>query len=142
MSEAPRSANFLTEIIEADLAAGRNGGRVVTRFPPEPNGFLHVGHAKSILLNHGLAKRYAGRFHMRFDDTNPTTEEAQYVDAIVEDLRWLGADWDGRLTMDDVDPVRPDEQNVDIASFGASAARHSTTRACSTVSVQARARRR
>jgi glutaminyl-tRNA synthetase len=89
--------NFLTQIVEADLAAGKNGGKVVTRFPPEPNGYLHVGHAKSILLNFGLAAQYGGRTHLRFDDTNPTTEEASYVEAIEEDVRWLGGDWGEHL---------------------------------------------
>ncbi len=97
MSEAARTSNFLTDIIEADLAAGRNGGRVVTRFPPEPNGFLHIGHAKSICLNFGLAQQYGGRTHLRFDDTNPTTEETEYVEAIQEDVRWLGWDWGEHL---------------------------------------------
>jgi glutaminyl-tRNA synthetase len=93
MTEAPRPPNFLAQIVEADLAAGRNRGRVVTRFPPEPNGFLHVGHAKSILLNFGLARQFGGRTHLRFDDTNPTTEEASYVESIAADVRWLGCDW-------------------------------------------------
>jgi glutaminyl-tRNA synthetase len=90
------SLNFVQEIVEEDNRAGRFGGRVHTRFPPEPNGYLHLGHAKSICLNYGLATRYGGKFNLRYDDTNPTTEEQEYVDSIREDVRWLGADWDGR----------------------------------------------
>jgi glutaminyl-tRNA synthetase len=97
MSDAPRPQNFIADIIEADLSAGRNGGRVVTRFPPEPNGFLHIGHAKSILLNFGVAKAYGGRTHLRFDDTNPTTEDTSYVEAIENDVRWLGGEWGEHL---------------------------------------------
>jgi len=89
------SKNFIEEIIDADLASGRFD-RVHTRFPPEPNGYLHLGHAKSICLNYGLAVKYGGKFNLRFDDTNPTTEESEYVHAIREDVRWLGADWEDR----------------------------------------------
>src|SRR5512133_3444978 len=97
MTDAPRPQNFLAEIVEAALRAGRNGGQVVTRFPPEPNGFLHVGHAKSVLLNSGLARKFGGRFHLRFDDTNPTAEETEYVEAIQADVRWLGCEWGEHL---------------------------------------------
>ncbi len=93
-SAAPR--NFIEEIIEEHNASGRFAGRVHTRFPPEPNGYLHIGHAKSICLNYGLAAKYGGKFNLRFDDTNPTKEEQEYVDAIREDVRWLGADWGDR----------------------------------------------
>ncbi len=95
--EKPASKNFIEQIIEADRAAGKNGGRVHTRFPPEPNGYLHIGHAKSICLNFGLAQEYRGKFNLRFDDTNPTKEEQEYVDSIIDDVRWLGGDWEDRL---------------------------------------------
>jgi glutaminyl-tRNA synthetase len=88
--EKPESLNFLEEIIEQDIAAGKHGGRVHTRFPPEPNGYLHVGHATSICLNFGLAKKYNGQCNLRFDDTNPVTEETEYVESIINDVRWMG----------------------------------------------------
>jgi len=91
--ETKRKSNFIRNIIEEDLQSNKWGGRVVTRFPPEPNGYLHIGHAKSICLNFGLATEYGGRCHLRFDDTNPTREEEEYVQSIQEDVRWLGFDW-------------------------------------------------
>ncbi len=90
-------SNFVRNIIEEDIASSKFGGRVHTRFPPEPNGYLHIGHSKAILLNDGLAEDYGGKFNLRFDDTNPTKEEQAYIDAIIEDVRWLGADWEDRL---------------------------------------------
>ena len=93
---APTSTDFLRENINADLASGRYD-RVHTRFPPEPNGYLHIGHAKSICLNFGIARDYNGLCNLRFDDTNPTKEEIEYVDSIMEDVRWLGFDWEDRL---------------------------------------------
>lgn len=93
MSEE-RSLNFIEEIIEKDLEAGTHEGRVHTRFPPEPNGYLHIGHAKSICLNFGLATKYKGKCNLRFDDTNPVTEDTEYVDSIMNDVRWLGFEWD------------------------------------------------
>ena len=87
---AEKSLNFIEEIIEKDLASGKNGSRVHTRFPPEPNGYLHIGHAKSICLNFGIAQKYGGKTNLRFDDTNPTKEDTEYVDSIKEDIQWLG----------------------------------------------------
>lgn len=88
--------DFIREIIANDIKMGKNGGRVHTRFPPEPNGYLHIGHAKSILLNYGIAQDFKGKFNLRYDDTNPEKEEQEYVDAIKRDVRWLGADWEDR----------------------------------------------
>jgi glutaminyl-tRNA synthetase len=90
------SLHFIEQIIEEDLRNSKNGGKVITRFPPEPNGYLHIGHAKSICLNFGLAQKYNGRTNLRYDDTNPTKEEQEYVDSIKADIRWLGFDWEDR----------------------------------------------
>jgi glutaminyl-tRNA synthetase len=93
-SESSR-LDFIRQIVADDVTAGQHGGRVQTRFPPEPNGYLHIGHAKSICLNFGIAREFGGRCNLRFDDTNPTREEQEYVDSIREDVRWLGFEWDG-----------------------------------------------
>jgi len=92
-----KSNNFIHQIVEEEISAGKNNGHVHTRFPPEPNGYLHIGHAKSICLNFGTAQKYNGLTNLRFDDTNPSKEETEYVDSIMEDVRWLGFDWDNRL---------------------------------------------
>lgn len=94
--ETTEAKNFIEQIVEEDLAQGKNQGVVHTRFPPEPNGYLHIGHAKSICLNFGLAQQYGGKTNLRFDDTNPVAEDASYVDAIRADVRWLGFDWEDR----------------------------------------------
>ena len=97
MSENKRSLNFIEQIIEEHNEKGKYGGRVHTRFPPEPNGYLHIGHAKSICLNFGIAQQYQGKTNLRFDDTNPVAEDIEYVDAIREDVNWLGFEWNDEL---------------------------------------------
>ncbi len=96
MEKETGSKNFIEQAIDQDLAEGKYQ-TVCTRFPPEPNGYLHIGHAKSILLNYGIAKEYGGTFHLRFDDTNPTKEKSEFADSIIEDVKWLGADWGGEV---------------------------------------------
>ena len=99
--EKEKPLNFIDEIIAADVAEGKNNGRVLTRFPPEPNGYLHIGHAKSICLNFGIADKYNGETNLRFDDTNPITEETEYVESIKEDVKWLGFTWERELFASD-----------------------------------------
>jgi glutaminyl-tRNA synthetase len=94
---SPPPSDFIREIIMEDMRTNKYGGRVHTRFPPEPNGYLHIGHAKSICLNFGVAAEFGGLCNLRFDDTNPTKEEVEYVESIMEDIRWLGFDWEHRL---------------------------------------------
>ncbi len=89
-----KSLNFIEQIVEEDLAAGRNDGRIQTRFPPEPNGYLHIGHAKAVCIDFGIAEKYNGTCNLRFDDTNPVKEDVEYVDSIMEDIKWLGYRWD------------------------------------------------
>ena len=95
-AEETSSSDFIRDIVREDLAAGRHQG-LVTRFPPEPNGYLHIGHAKSICLNFGIAQEFGGRCHLRFDDTNPAREEQAFIEAIQADVRWLGFDWGEHL---------------------------------------------
>ena len=92
-----RATDFIRQIVADDMTAGRRDGRVHTRFPPEPNGYLHIGHAKAICLNFGIAQDYGGPCNLRMDDTNPETEDEEFVDAAKEDVQWLGFDWDRRL---------------------------------------------
>ena len=92
--EEKRSLNFIEQKVEKDLAEGRNGGRIQTRFPPEPNGYLHIGHAKAIALDFGIAEQYGGTCNLRFDDTNPTKEDTEYIESIEHDIQWLGFQWD------------------------------------------------
>ncbi|MEM6319496.1 MAG: glutamine--tRNA ligase/YqeY domain fusion protein [Bacteroidota bacterium] len=94
-SETKESLNFIEQMIEEDIANGKHGGRVLTRFPPEPNGYLHIGHTKAICISFETAQKYGGKTNLRFDDTNPTTEETEYVEAIKNDIRWLGFEWEG-----------------------------------------------
>lgn len=95
--EDKKSLNFIEQIVESDLKAGKNGGRLNTRFPPEPNGYLHIGHAKAICMDFGIAEKFGGTCNLRFDDTNPVKEDVEYVDSIMEDIHWLGFDWGDRL---------------------------------------------
>src|SRR6186997_2972236 len=88
--------DFIRQRVAEDVASGKNGGRVMTRFPPEPNGYLHIGHAKSICLNFGLAQKFGGKCNLRYDDTNPETENPEFVESIDRDIRWLGFDWEDR----------------------------------------------
>jgi glutaminyl-tRNA synthetase len=94
MEENKKSLNFIEQIVENDLKEGKNGGRIQTRFPPEPNGYLHIGHAKAICLDFGIAQKYGGTCNLRFDDTNPVKEDVEYVDSIMEDIQWLGFQWE------------------------------------------------
>lgn len=99
-----KAPNFLEEIVAEDVKSGKHGGRVLTRFPPEPNGYLHIGHSKSICLNFGLAKDFGGKTNLRFDDTNPVTEDTEYVESIKEDIRWLGFEWTNEFYTSDYFP--------------------------------------
>ena len=99
--EIERAPNFLEDIIAADIKNGQHGGRVLTRFPPEPNGYLHIGHATAICLNFGIAKKFGGKTNLRFDDTNPVTEDTEYVDSIKHDIKWLGFEWAGEFYASD-----------------------------------------
>jgi len=90
-----RSRNFIQQIIDEDMKSAEYDGRVHTRFPPEPNGYLHIGHAKAICINFGIKEEYNGKCNLRFDDTNPVKEDTEYVEAIKKDVKWLGFDWDG-----------------------------------------------
>ena len=97
MESAKEKRDFIRDIIDEDIKTNKYKGRVHTRFPPEPNGYLHIGHAKSICLNFGIAEEYKGKCNLRFDDTNPSKEEEEYVKSIIDNVKWLGFDWEDRL---------------------------------------------
>ena len=101
VNEEIKNSNFIHNIIDNDIEAGKNGGKVYTRFPPEPNGYLHIGHAKSICLNFMTAQKYGGKCNLRYDDTNPVKEDMEYIDSIEEDVKWLGFKWDKKLWASD-----------------------------------------
>lgn len=94
VSTVSQSLSFVEQMVEGDLAAGKNGGRIQTRFPPEPNGYIHIGHAKAICMDFGVAENYGGICNLRFDDTNPTKENTEYVENIMNDIKWLGFHWE------------------------------------------------
>ncbi|OPX25583.1 MAG: hypothetical protein B1H02_01155, partial [Candidatus Latescibacteria bacterium 4484_107] len=96
VTEPTTPSDFIRAIVTEDLKRNKNSGRVHTRFPPEPNGYLHIGHAKAICISYGIAEEFGGRYNLRFDDTNPTKEDVEYVESIKEDIRWLGFDWGDR----------------------------------------------
>src|SRR5690606_31319335 len=96
-TETTPGPDFIRQIVASDVAAGKHGGRVQTRFPPEPNGYLHIGHAKAICLDFGIAEEFGGKCYLRFDDTNPGKEGVEFVEAIKRDVHWLGFDWEERL---------------------------------------------
>ena len=93
LNEEKKSLSFVEQMIEQDLAEGKNGGRIQTRFPPEPNGYLHIGHAKAIAMDFGVAERHGGICNLRFDDTNPIKEDTEYIESIEHDIKWLGYKW-------------------------------------------------
>src|SRR3954466_12079010 len=124
-ASVPSPGDFIRQIVDEDLASGKNHGRLATRFPPEPNGYLHIGHAKSICLNFGVAVERGGTCNLRFDDTNPAKEDLEYVDSIKEDVAWLGFKWDGMFYASDyfeqlyqfaVELIRKDKAYVDSLS--------------------------
>ena len=115
---APTQSNFIRDIMLEDARTGKHQGRVHTRFPPEPNGYLHVGHAKSIHINFGLAREFGGHCNLRLDDTNPSKEETEYVESIMEDVRWLGGDFEDRIfyASDYFGQLRSEEHTSELQS--------------------------
>ena len=135
-SSEKKSLNFIEQIVVNDLAEGKNGSKVQTRFPPEPNGYLHIGHAKAICLDFGMAQKYNGVCNLRFDDTNPTKEDVEYVEAIKEDIKWLGFEWGNEYYASDyfqqlwdfaIDLIKEGKAYIDEQSAEEIAAQKGTT---------------